>query len=63
MELALCKLLGILLGASFALLLSLSRRPSASAAREHGEGYYVKERVTGGLLVALKGETQNERIS
>lgn len=56
MELIAIKSLGILLGALFALLLSLSRRPSASAAREHGEGYYVKQRVTGGLLVAPKGE-------
>lgn len=59
MELALCKLLGILLGASFALLL-WPRRPSASAAREEEVGDYVRERVTGGLLVAPKGENDDD---
>ena len=41
MELTLVKLLGILLGALFALLLGLSRRPSVSAAREEEAGDYV----------------------
>lgn len=55
----LLNILGLIPMAAFMwLLLGLSRRPSASAAREHGEGYYVKERVTGGLLVAMKGESE-----
>jgi hypothetical protein len=62
MELVLAKLLGILLGTSFAVfLLGLSRgsnsAPLAEPDGEAGEeGYYVKERVTGGLLVAPKGD-------
>lgn len=54
----LLNILGLFLMAAFMWLLWLPRRISAPLVEPErdGEGYYVKQRVTGGLLVAPKGE-------